>query len=81
MIPIQINGKTVFKTFDEWINMTDQDYQDLVAKDDGLEIDNPFDTCIDKIRDSNFQWNLPDLPKDEDWEDSKKPDNGKDLPK
>lgn len=51
MIPIQINGKTILLSFQEWISMTPEDYQDLVASDKGYEIDDPFDKSFSKMMD------------------------------
>jgi hypothetical protein len=68
MIPIQIEGKTVFLTIDEWLNMTPEDYQNLVANNEGYEIDNPFDKILDKIKDHD-NWMVKD--KEPDIEDIK----------
>jgi hypothetical protein len=61
MIPISLpNGKVVFITFEESL---DEDFlQNLIAKDEGYEIDNPFDSQLDRIRDS---WEVTELPKKE----------------
>lgn len=57
MIPIQINGRTIFLRLEEWLEMSDEDYQNLIANNEGYEIDNPFDKLIDKI--DSKEWNVP----------------------
>lgn len=72
MIPINLpNGKTVFKTLDEWLNMTDEQYQDMIARDEGFEIDNPFDSALDHIKDNTI-WDIPDVPEELPLEEVKK---------
>lgn len=60
MIAIQLEtGKTVFKTFQEWLDMTPEQYQEMIARDEGFEIDNPFDHSLDRIKD-DIVWDIPD---------------------
>lgn len=60
MLAVQLeNGKTVFKTFQEWIDMTPEQYQEMIARDEGFEIDNPFDHTLDRIKDDTV-WDIPD---------------------
>ena len=69
MIAIELgNGKTVMVKLEDWLNMTDEQFQDLIARNDGYDIDNPFDKVIDKIRETS-SWEdtapeeiLPKLP-------------------
>ena len=42
MIRYQINGKTVLLTNEQFLNLKDQDIQDLIAKDAGHFINDPF---------------------------------------
>ncbi len=61
MIPVEINGKTVMLPAEVWLTATDAEIQDIIAKNEGFEIDNPFDTVIDRIG-SHRNWE-EDLPK------------------
>lgn len=64
MIPIELgNGKTVMVKFEDWISMTDEQFQDLIAKNEGYEIDNPFDKVIDRIRNTE-DWETKDIPEE-----------------
>lgn len=36
------NGKTVFLTFEEWLELDDEKIQELISKNSGIEIDDPF---------------------------------------
>lgn len=63
MVPFQLpTGKTVFLTFQEWENMTDLDLQDLMARDEGYDIENPFDKVLDRA--SSYKDNLDSFPVD-----------------
>ena len=78
MIPYQRgNGKTVMLTFEQWLNLTDEKIQDLIADNEGYEIDNPFDKVIDRARDYEIYTDIPkdltpDIPEELDIEDIKK---------
>lgn len=84
MIPIQLEtGKTVFKTFEEWIDMTPEKYQDMIANDEGIELNNPFDGVLDRIKENRNSWDIPDLPNIDEVEvneDLKDISDGKDKP-
>lgn len=65
MVAVELgNGKTVMVKLEDWLNMTDEQFQDLIAKNDGYEIDDPFHKTVDKIREIK-SWDdaevLPDL--------------------
>lgn len=52
-------------TLEEWLNMTDNDLRDLIAKNEGYEIDNPFDKSIDRWmnrEDPESKWEIIELP-------------------
>lgn len=36
------NGKTVFLTFEEWLELDDDKIQELISKNAGVDIDDPF---------------------------------------
>lgn len=60
MIPISLpSGKVVFITLEQSLN--DDFMRDIMARDDGYEIDNPFDPLVDRMRDP-LEWTLPDIP-------------------
>jgi len=55
------SGKVVFVSFEE--SMDENFMQELMLRDDGYEIDNPFDPKIEKMRDPKI-WELPEVPED-----------------
>lgn len=43
MISYQLStGKTIYLTFEQWSNLTDEKISDYIAKDAGFEADDPF---------------------------------------
>lgn len=64
MIPISLpSGKVIFVTLEQ--SLDDDFLQNLMCRDDGYEIDNPFDDFIDRIREPRFDKAvLPDVPED-----------------
>lgn len=43
MIPYQLNtGKTIFLTFEQWDNLTDEKLQEYISRDSGYFIEDPF---------------------------------------
>lgn len=70
MIAVELgNGRTVFLTLDEWLDMTHERYQELIANNEGYEIDNPFDKILSRIKDNPrdvLDIDLPNLPKETD---------------
>lgn len=67
MIAIQLEtGKTVFLTLDEWLDMTPEKYQDLIASNQGYDIDDPFDKILNRIKDNKLDYEIPNLPEDID---------------
>lgn len=73
MIPIQLpTGKTIFLTFEEWLNMTDEALQNIIADDIGMNIDDPFDKKIDKVKsykDILDEFDIPEIPDKEEEND------------
>lgn len=64
MLAIQLpTGKTVFLTVDEWLNMTDESYQNLIADQKGFEIEDPFSKILDKSLDIEDR-DLPNIPEE-----------------
>lgn len=85
MIPIELgNGKTIMLKLEDWLSMTDEGFQDLIAKNEGYEIDDPFDSIVDKIRDNSPDWKLktmideiaPELPNELTSEEVRQIENG-----
>lgn len=64
MIAYQIgNGKTIYLTFDQWLNLTDEKLSEYIAKDAGFEADNPFyDLTCSERKPSRGDRNSYDLP-------------------
>lgn len=57
MVPISLpSGKVVFISFEESLN--DNFLQDLIAKDEGYDIDDPFDNLVERIKDPE---SLPEI--------------------
>lgn len=76
-------GKTVCISFEDWLNLTDEKIQDMIAKDAGIEVDDPFSNFSYKERKPN-NYQLPPIegvePIDEEIiEEIKKQIDGNDI--
>lgn len=68
MIAVNLsNGRTIFLKIEDWLDMTHEQYQDLIANDAGYDIDNPFDKLLDRVKDNErSEWTIPDIPDEVD---------------
>lgn len=69
MIKYQLRtGKTVLLTTEQWLNLTDEDEQKLMANDVGMEINDPFQDFNHRSQNSDEQdidIELEELPDEE----------------
>lgn len=63
MIPITLpNGKVAFVTLEE--SLDDEFMKELATRDDGYEVENPFDGFLDRMRDPK-SWTVPEAEANE----------------
>ncbi len=67
MIKYQIGqtGKTVLITFEQWLNLTDEDIQEMVAANSGMSVDDPFsDFFMKEVTYESPDLSIEDIPDD-----------------
>lgn len=59
-VPYEINGKTVMLTIEQVLDLDDEGIQELIAKNQGMEINDPFQDI--KFKDfSSKHYSVPDI--------------------